>query len=91
MPRYYFDLTSGPMQFIDDEGEELRGDRQARDCARAVLTETLKRPFSDLDTEAAVTIRDADGPRMVARLSISVQGAGRRESSARPRVRQLRR
>jgi uncharacterized protein DUF6894 len=72
MPRYYFDVTSGHTQFIDGEGEELQGDRQARDCARSVLTETLARPLSDLGTEALVTVRDAEGPRFLAKLSISV-------------------
>jgi hypothetical protein len=72
MPRYYFDVTTGHTRFIDDEGEELEGDRQARDCARAVLTETLARPLGDFSTEMAVTIRDADGPRFLAKLSISV-------------------
>jgi hypothetical protein len=72
MPRYYFDVTSDHTQFIDEEGEEVQGDRQARDCARSVLTETLKRPLSDLATEAAVTVRDAGGARFVAKLSVSV-------------------
>jgi uncharacterized protein DUF6894 len=73
MPRYYFDVTNGHTQFTDDEGEELQGDRQARDCARSVLTETLKRPLGDSDTDAAVTIRDASGPRFLAKLSIRLE------------------
>jgi Domain of unknown function (DUF6894) len=72
MPLYYFDVTSGHTQFIGEEGEELQGDRQARDCARSVLTETLKRPLSDLDTEAALTVRDAGGARFVTKLSVPV-------------------
>jgi Domain of unknown function (DUF6894) len=73
MPRYYFDLTDGTKQFVDEDGEELRDDRQARDCARAVLTDNLARPLSDFGTEMAVTVRDANGPAFVAKLSIHVK------------------
>jgi hypothetical protein len=73
MPRYYFDLADGSRQFVDDEGEELQGDRQARDCARAVLAENLQRPLSDFGTEMQVTVRDAEGPRFLAKLSVCVE------------------
>ena len=73
MPRYYFDLTDGAKQFVDEEGEELQDVRQARDCARAVLTENLAKPLSDLGTELAVIVRDAKGPCFQARLSIRVE------------------
>jgi hypothetical protein len=71
MPRYYFDLTNGHDQYIDDEGEELRDDREARVCARAVLTDNLGRS-SDDDSDMRVTVRDQSGPRFSATLSIRV-------------------
>jgi hypothetical protein len=73
MPRYYFDVIDGHTRFTDDEGEELQGDRHACDCARSVLTETLKSRVGDFDTEAAVTIRDASGPRFLTKLSIRLE------------------
>lgn len=74
MPRYYFDLTQGSSAFVDDEGEELDGDRQARECAGSVLIENLGKRLSDAGTEMAVTVRDVDGPRFVATLYVRVSG-----------------
>lgn len=72
MPRYYFDLTHGNKQFTDDEGEELQSERQTRQYARAVLTDVF-RPHSDHDTEIAVTVRDANGSRFQAKLSLRLE------------------
>ena len=71
MPRYYFDLTNGHKQYIDDEGEELKDDLAARVCARAVLTENLGRS-SDDESDMRVTVRDQSGPRFSTILSIRV-------------------
>jgi len=71
MPRYYFDLTNGHKQYIDNEGEELKDDREARVYARAVLTENLGRSSED-DSDMRITVRDQSGPRFSGALSIRV-------------------
>jgi hypothetical protein len=72
MPRYYFDLTDGQDQYTDEDGEELRDDREARSCARAVLTDNVGRSCG-ADGEINVRVRDDNGVRFTAKLSISVE------------------
>jgi hypothetical protein len=74
MPRYYFDVTEAGQDIIDDEGDTLRSDHEARAYLRRLLAEQAANLLRSRDAgEIIVNVRDGTGPRFRAKLSMSVE------------------
>jgi hypothetical protein len=77
MRRYFFDVTNGDKQFVDDEGKNSR--RPAGSRLRALRphenSHKTARPFRH---RSGGQISDVGGPRFLAKLSIPGRVAGQR-------------
>jgi hypothetical protein len=86
MPRYYFDISVGPITVRDDVGQEF-GTDYAAVCEAALLADEFKYPPPEHDadwSEGQVVVRNGTG-REVARTSFF------RDDESRPRIRSQRR
>jgi ribosomal protein S17E len=74
MARYYFDIVENGRELVDDYGDELSSDDEAKRHVRQLLAEQAKSLLRNKGAgEIIVKVRDASGSRFHAKLSVSLE------------------